>query len=94
MKIVVKPTKMIYSNSFIVYNIHCIEKFELKVVLQKWSSCKVFNFFYFIICQVTVIAQRQRICLKWMRDRKIDGLQIFVCVKDNVALQFEKLNVP
>ena len=48
----------------------------------------------FIICQVTVIAQRQRICLKWMRDRKIDGLQIFVCVKDNVALLFEKLNVP
>ena len=29
-----------------------------------------------------------------MRDRKIDGLQIFVCVKDNVALLFEKLNVP
>ena len=29
-----------------------------------------------------------------MRDRKIDGLQILVCVKDNVALLFEKLNVP
>ena len=29
-----------------------------------------------------------------MRDRKIYGLQIFVSVKDNVALLFEKLNVP
>ena len=54
-----------------------------------------FEFLLCIISQEIVIAQRQRICSKkWMRDRKIDGLQIFVCVRDNVALLFEKLNVP